>query len=99
MKLKLVALKILYTRKNSIRDIEEITAIKNLELQELVLTGNPICKGYQLTNDYNRDVQKRCPTLLRLYDMNLRKLVLCDKVNEGSNMTAFERIFVANVQA
>ena len=31
--------------------------------------------------------------------MDLRKPVLCVIVDEGNNMAAFERMFVANVQA
>ena len=76
VKLKLVSLKILHTGENSIRDIEEINAMKDLELQELVLTGKLICKEYQFTNDYINDVQKRCPKLLRLDGMDLRKPVV-----------------------
>ena len=96
---QLVAVKILHIGENSIRDIEEINVMKDLELQEFVLTGNPTCKEYQFTNDYIKDVQKRCPKLLRLDGMDLRKPVLCDIVDEGNNMAAFERMFVANVQA
>ena len=60
VKLKLVALKLLHIGKNSIRDIEVINAMKDSELQEHVLTGNLIYKEYQFTNDYIKDVQKRC---------------------------------------
>ena len=98
LKLKLPKLKILHIGKNSIRDIEVINAMKDSELQEHVLTGNLIYKEYQFTNDYIKDVQKRCPKLLRLDGMDLGKLVLCDIVDEGNNMTAFERMFAANVQ-
>ena len=52
VKLKLVASKILHIGENLIRDIEEINAMKDLELQEFVLTENPIGKEYQFTNDY-----------------------------------------------
>ena len=96
---QLVALKILHIGENSIKDIEGINAMKDLELQELVLTGNPICKEYQFTNDYIKDVQIRCPKLLLLDGMDLRKPVLCDIVDEGNNMAAFDRMFVVNVQA
>ena len=78
----------LHTGENSIRYNEEIKAVKDLELQELVLTRNPICNEYQFTNDYIEDVQKRCPKLLRLGGIDLRKLVLCDIVDEGNNMTS-----------
>lgn len=41
-------------------------------------------------------MQNRCPELDRI---EFQKPELCDVVNEGNNMTAFERIFAANVQA
>ena len=49
---QLLVLKILHIGENSIRDIEEMNAMKDLELQEFVLTENPIGKEYQFTNDY-----------------------------------------------
>ena len=85
---KLVALKILSIGENLIRGNEEINAVKDLELQELILTRNPICNEHQFTNDYIKDVQKRCPKLLRLDGIDLRKLVLCDIVYERNNMTS-----------
>ncbi|CAD1476164.1 unnamed protein product [Heterotrigona itama] len=99
IKSKLLELKILHIGDNSLKDIEELNAIKNLNLEELILTGNPICNKYQSQNDYIKDVQKQCPELLRLDGMNLSKPILCDAVDEGNNMPASERMFAANVQA
>ncbi|KAK1125155.1 hypothetical protein K0M31_006495 [Melipona bicolor] len=85
---KLRKLKILHIRDNSIRNMEEIYDIKYLELEELVLAGNPVCKKYQSRDDYIKDVQKWCPKLLRLDGMCLQKPMLCGVVNEGNNMPA-----------
>ena len=85
---------------NSITDIEEINAMKDLELQELVLTRNPICKEYQsnsqmtISKTCKNGVLNSCDWMVWIFE-NL----LCDIVDEGNNRTAFERMFVANVQA
>lgn len=71
-------------------------AIKDLELEELKLARNSICNDYQILI---KDVQKRCLELLRLDDMDLRKPVLSDEVNEGNIMPASERILAINAQA
>ncbi|KAK1136690.1 hypothetical protein K0M31_001234 [Melipona bicolor] len=85
---KLKKLKILHIRDNSIRNMEEINDLQYLELEELVLAGNPVCKEYQSRDDYIKDVQKRCPKLLRLDGMCLQKPMLCGVVDEGNNMPA-----------
>ncbi|KAK1125150.1 hypothetical protein K0M31_006490 [Melipona bicolor] len=86
--LKLSKLKILHIGDNSIKNMEEINAIQDLELEELVLAGNPVCKEYQSRDDYIKDVQKWCPKLLRLDGMCLQKAMLCGVVNGGNNMPA-----------
>ncbi|XP_043512468.1 nuclear RNA export factor 1-like [Frieseomelitta varia] len=77
VKLIFVNLKILHIGDNSIRDMEEINGLQDLELEELILRGNPICKKYQFTNDYIKDVQKRCPKLLRLDGMDIQNSSRC----------------------
>ena len=47
LKLELPKLKILHIGDNEIKDIKEIDVIKDLELEELKLAGNPICNDYQ----------------------------------------------------
>ncbi|KAK9294277.1 hypothetical protein QLX08_011060 [Tetragonisca angustula] len=93
LKLKLPKLKILHIGDNEIKDIKEIDAIRDLE--ELKLAGNPICNDYQTLI---KCMQKRCPELLRLVGMDLRKPALSDAVDEG-NMPASERMLAANAQA
>ena len=83
MKLKLSKLKILHIGNNSIKNIEEINAIKDLE--ELKLAGNPMCNEYQSRNEYIKDVQKLCPELLQLDDMDLSELKLIPE--QGSKET------------
>lgn len=89
LKLKLLKLKILHIGHNEIKDIEEMDAIKDLELEELKLARNPICNDYQILI---KDVQKWCPELLLLDGMDLRKPVLSDEVNEGNIMPASARM-------
>ena len=91
LKLKLPKLKILH-----IGDIKEIDAIKDLDLDELKLAGNPICNDYQTLI---KDVQKRCPELLRLDGMDLRKPALGDAMDKGNIMPASGRRLAANAQA
>ena len=96
MKLKLSKIKILHIGDNEIKDIKEIDAIRDLELEELKLAGNPICNDYQTLI---KDVQKRCPELLRLDGIDLRKPALSDAMDEGNIMPAAERMLAANAQA
>ncbi|KAF3422434.1 hypothetical protein E2986_13475 [Frieseomelitta varia] len=96
LKLKLLKLKILHIGDNEVKDIEEIDATKDLELKELKLAGNPICNDYQTLI---KDVQKRCPELLRLDGMDLQKPILSDAVDAGKIMPASERMLAANAQA
>ncbi|XP_018397771.1 PREDICTED: nuclear RNA export factor 1-like, partial [Cyphomyrmex costatus] len=50
---KFSKLKILYIGDNKIRDIHQLDAIKDLKLEELKLTGNPVCNKYKSRqNDY-----------------------------------------------
>ncbi|KOX67440.1 Nuclear RNA export factor 1 [Melipona quadrifasciata] len=85
---KLRKLKILHIRDISIRNMEEIDAIQGMQLEELVLAGNPVCKVYESTDDYIKEVQKRCPKLLRLDGMCLQKPTLCSVVNQRNNVPA-----------
>ncbi|KAK1125147.1 hypothetical protein K0M31_006487 [Melipona bicolor] len=85
---KLKKLKILHIGDMSIRNMEEIYVIRYMELEELVLAGNPVCKKYQSRDDYIKDVQKWCPKLVRLDGMCLQNPMLCGVVNEGNNMPA-----------
>ncbi|KAK1125144.1 hypothetical protein K0M31_006484 [Melipona bicolor] len=85
---KLKKLKILHIGDNSIRNMGEIYGIQYMKLEELVLAGNPVCEKYQSSDDYIKDVQKRCPELVRLDGMRLQKPMLYGVVNEGNNMPA-----------
>ena len=98
VKLKLSKLKILHIGNNSIKNIQEINAIKNLELEELKLAGNPMCNEYQSRKEYIKDVRKLCPELLRLDDMDLSELK-CVAVGEGNNMAVPKRMFLTKAQA
>lgn len=57
IELILLELKILHTGDNKIKVIEEITATKDLKLEELILAGNPLCNEYQSREDYIEYVQ------------------------------------------
>ncbi|KAK1125153.1 hypothetical protein K0M31_006493 [Melipona bicolor] len=58
---KLKKLKILHIGDNSIRNMGEIYGIQYMELEELVLAGNPLCEKYQSRDDYIKDVQNGVP--------------------------------------
>ena len=72
VKLNFVVLKILHIGENSIRDIEEINAMKDLELQELVLTGNPICKSINsqmtISNMCKNGVLNSCDWMVWIFE-------------------------------
>ena len=99
LKLKLPKLRILHLGDNLIKNIDEIDSIEDLKLEELKLAGNPICKEYEMTNDYIKDVQKRFPDLLRLDGMDLPKPNLRDVMDGRNNLPVFERKFVASTDA
>ncbi|KAL6254293.1 hypothetical protein P5V15_014908 [Pogonomyrmex californicus] len=95
---KFLKLKIFYIGKNKIRDIQQLDSIKNLELSELKLTGNPVCYKYKSRqSDYVSDVRKRFPKLMHLDGMELPRPIVFD-VDE-TKIPPSQRIFVTDVTA
>ncbi|XP_011632449.1 nuclear RNA export factor 1-like [Pogonomyrmex barbatus] len=95
---KFLKLKIFYIGKNKIRDIQQLDSIKNLELSELKLTGNPVCYKYKSRqSDYVSDVRKRFPKLMHLDGMELPRPIVFD-VDE-TKIPSSQRIFVTDVTA
>lgn len=79
---KFSKLKILYIGDNKIKDIYQIDAIKDLKLEELKLTGNPVCNKYtSQQNEYICDIRKRFPNLLRLDDTELPRPIVFDVID------------------
>ncbi|XP_012061924.1 PREDICTED: nuclear RNA export factor 1-like, partial [Atta cephalotes] len=91
---KFLKLKILHMGDNKIRDIYQLDVIKDLQLNELKLSGNPVCNKYKSRqNDYVRDVRRRFPRLLFLDDTELPRPIVFDIVN--ANIPLSQKVFVA----
>ncbi|XP_076279140.1 nuclear RNA export factor 1 [Lasioglossum baleicum] len=97
---KFSKLKILYIGDNWVKDIKQIDHIKDLKLEELKLTGNPVCNKYKTRqSEYISDVRRRFPKLLRLDGMELPKPILFDVADDGNKLPPSRRMFVANAKA
>ncbi|XP_076659029.1 nuclear RNA export factor 1 [Halictus rubicundus] len=97
---KFSKLKILYIGDNWVKDIKQIDHIKDLKLEELKLTGNPVCNKYKTRqSEYISDVRRRFPKLLRLDGMDLPKPILFDVADDGNKLPPSRRMFVANAKA
>ncbi|KAL6254246.1 hypothetical protein P5V15_014910 [Pogonomyrmex californicus] len=95
---KFLKLKIFYIGKNKIRDIRQLDSIKNLELSELKLTGNPVCNKYKFQqSDYISDVRKRFPKLMHLDGVELPRPIVFD-IDE-TKIPPSQRMFVTDVTA
>ncbi|EZA55621.1 Nuclear RNA export factor, partial [Ooceraea biroi] len=94
---KFSRLKILYIGDNKI-NISYIL-FKDLKLEELRLTANPLCNKYKSRqNDYISDIRKRFPKLLRLDGMELPRPIVFDVV-ETAKVPPSQRMFVSNAKA
>ncbi|EGI63482.1 Nuclear RNA export factor 1 [Acromyrmex echinatior] len=97
---KFSKLKILFIGDNKIRDIHQLDAIKDLKLDELKLTGNPVCNKYKSRqNDYISDVRRRFPKLLRLDGIELPRPIVFDVVDEAAKTPPSQRMFIADAKA
>ncbi|XP_012234855.1 nuclear RNA export factor 1 [Linepithema humile] len=97
---KFPKLKILYIGDNKITNIHQLDVIKDLKLDELRLTGNPVCNKYKSRqSDYISDVRKRFPKLLRLDGMELPRPIVFDVVDEAAKVPPSQRMFVADAKA
>ncbi|XP_011697338.1 PREDICTED: nuclear RNA export factor 1-like [Wasmannia auropunctata] len=95
---KFSKLKILYIGENKITDIHQLDAIKDLKLDELNMTGNPVCNEYKSRqNDYVSDVRRRFPKLLRLDGVELPRPIVFDVVE--AKMPQSQRLFVGDGKA
>ncbi|XP_018304307.1 nuclear RNA export factor 1-like [Mycetomoellerius zeteki] len=93
---KFLKLKILHMGDNKIRDIYQLDAIKDLKLNELKLSGNPVCNKYKSRqNDYVRDIRRRFPRLLFLDGTELPRPIVFDIVDEDANIPLSQKMFVA----
>ncbi|RLU20896.1 hypothetical protein DMN91_007510 [Ooceraea biroi] len=95
---KFSRLKILYIGDNKV-NIHQMDFIKDLKLEELRLTANPLCNKYKSRqNDYISDIRKRFPKLLRLDGMELPRPIVFDVV-ETAKVPPSQRMFVSNAKA
>ncbi|XP_063981065.1 nuclear RNA export factor 1-like [Diachasmimorpha longicaudata] len=97
---KFPSLKTLYMGDNKIREMNQIDVIKDLKLNELKLSGNPVCNKYRTRqDDYVSDVRKRFPKLQRLDGTDLPAPILFDVSDDSIKLPPTERIFTANPKA
>ncbi|KAK0162058.1 hypothetical protein PV327_008426 [Microctonus hyperodae] len=93
-------LKILYIGDNKIKEINQIDVLKDLNLEELQLKGNPLCNKYKTRNDdYISDVRKRFPKLLRLDGTELPRPILFDIADEGVVLPPTKSMFLNDPRA
>ncbi|KAL6434115.1 hypothetical protein ACFW04_005925 [Cataglyphis niger] len=96
---KFTKLKILHIGDNKIKDIYQVDAIKDLKLEELKLTGNPVCNKYIFQqNNYICDIRKRFPKLLRLDDMELPRPIVFDVI-DIAKIPKSQKIFFTDLNA
>ncbi|XP_057318714.1 nuclear RNA export factor 1-like [Microplitis mediator] len=94
-------LKILYIGDNKIREMHQLDVLKDLQLEELRLAGNPVVlqRYKKRTDDYISDVRKKFPKLLRLDGMELPKPILFDVAEEGIQVPPTQKVFAKNGEA
>ncbi|XP_031626575.1 nuclear RNA export factor 1 [Contarinia nasturtii] len=68
---KLPNLKILYLSNNKIQSAMTLEPLKNSEIIDLVLKGNPLCDRFRDNSIYVREVRKRLPKLQKLDGVEL----------------------------
>ncbi|XP_011875423.1 PREDICTED: nuclear RNA export factor 1-like [Vollenhovia emeryi] len=94
---KFSKLKILYIGDNKIKDIHQLNGIKELKLEELKLSGNPVCNRYKFRHsDYTSDVRKRFPRLLRLDGIELPRPIIFDVIDITARIPPSQRMFVSD---
>ncbi|XP_011863446.1 PREDICTED: nuclear RNA export factor 1-like [Vollenhovia emeryi] len=94
---KFSKLKILYIGDNKIKDIHQLNCIKDLKLEELKLSGNPVCNKYKSRqSDYISDVRKRFPRLLRLDGIELPRPIIFDVIDITARIPPSQRMFVSD---
>ncbi|XP_043283476.1 nuclear RNA export factor 1 [Venturia canescens] len=97
---KLTNMKILYLGDNKIRELNQLNPLKELQLEELRLAGNPVCDKYKTRHDeYISDIRGKFPKLLRLDGQELPRPIGFDVENEGTKLPPTQRMFVANAKA
>ncbi|KAL7302375.1 hypothetical protein TKK_0005034 [Trichogramma kaykai] len=91
-------LKILYLGDNKFRDIHFLNNLKELPLEELRLEGNPLCNKY-LKEEYESEVRKLFPKLLKLDGVQLPPPILFDVDDQKLKYPPTNQVFVVNEQA
>lgn len=97
LKARFKNLKVLLLGDNLLKDINLIDPIKNLNLEELTLWGNPFCDGYSMRkNEYVSDVRQIFPKLLRLDGIELPPPISFDVVEEDLRIPSSKKLFSVN---
>ncbi|XP_051155759.1 nuclear RNA export factor 1-like isoform X2 [Leptopilina boulardi] len=90
-------LKTLQLGDNLLKDINLIEPIRNLNLEELVLYGNPFYNSYIMRkSEYVSDVRNKFPKLLRLDGIELPPSISFDLVEEDLRIPPSKKVFSVN---
>ncbi|XP_048511817.1 nuclear RNA export factor 1-like [Athalia rosae] len=97
---KLPKLKTLYIGENRIRELSQLDVLKDLKLEVIRLTGNPVClKFKERQSEYFSEMRKKFPQLLRLDDIELPAPISFDVADSGSRLPPSQRTFIVNAEA
>ncbi|XP_058792384.1 nuclear RNA export factor 1-like [Phymastichus coffea] len=89
-------LKILYIGDNKIKEVSHLNALRNLQLEELYLEGNPLCSKYKnKKEEYINDIRKSFPKLLKLDGVDLPPPILFDVEDPVIRLPPTQKIFIA----
>ncbi|XP_046831136.1 nuclear RNA export factor 1-like [Vespa crabro] len=64
--LDLISLKYIDLRYNSLMNMKDLGALKNLTIVKLWLDGNPLCENYSSAKQYINSVKVHCPHIIQL---------------------------------
>ncbi|XP_063228804.1 nuclear RNA export factor 1-like [Bacillus rossius redtenbacheri] len=71
-------LTVLHLGRNRIRDLRGLVNLKNLDIEDLVLDGNPVCKKFSDQTLYVSEVRKWLPKVVKLDGVNLPPPIVFD---------------------
>ncbi|XP_011502457.1 PREDICTED: nuclear RNA export factor 1 [Ceratosolen solmsi marchali] len=97
---KFEKLKILHIGDNKIKEINHLNVLKNLQLEELRLEGNPMCNKYKnRQDDYVSDIRKKFPKLLKLDGIDLPPPIVFDVEEHKLKLPSTQRMFIVQSNA
>ncbi|KAF7992070.1 hypothetical protein HCN44_001395 [Aphidius gifuensis] len=97
---KFANLKILHIGDNKITSLAQLEAVKELKLNELKLTGNPVCLRYKDRHEnYVGDLRKIFPKLMKLDNIDLPPPILFDGVDDEVKFPETKTSFAVSLEA